>query len=165
MAQPHALADAYQPNPVYIKEGQTIIWINNDNNIHTVTQKNYPGFTNSFGNILGFNSGILNRGQSFAQIFNKEGTYNYYCTIHPWMVGQVVVSKNSNSNTTNTVANTNNTINSSTTITTTTNPQFHYLIIFTNNHRCFKEETLQWVLIKIRLNIILQQRKKVAKLL
>lgn len=26
--------DAYQPNPVYIKEGQTIIWINNDDNIH-----------------------------------------------------------------------------------------------------------------------------------
>jgi plastocyanin len=104
----------YQPNLVYIKEGQTIIWSNNDNNIHTVTQKNYPSFTNSFGNTLGFNSGILNRGQSFAQVFNKEGTYNYYCTIHPWMVGQVIVSSNSNSNTTNTVANTNNTINSST---------------------------------------------------
>jgi plastocyanin len=58
--------DAYQPNPVYIKEGQTIIWTNNDNNIHTVTQKNYQGFTNNFGNTLGFKSGILNRGQSFA---------------------------------------------------------------------------------------------------
>ena len=99
--------DAYQPNPVYIKEGQTIIWINNDNNIHTVTQKNYQSFTNNFGNTLGFNSGILNKGQSFAQLFNKEGTYNYYCTIHPWMVGQVIVSENSIS--TNNNANTANT--------------------------------------------------------
>ena len=33
--------NAYQPNPVYIKEGQTIIWTNNDNNIHTVTQRGY----------------------------------------------------------------------------------------------------------------------------
>ena len=39
--------NAYQPNPVYIKEGQTIILINNDNNKHTVTQGAY---SNSGGN-------------------------------------------------------------------------------------------------------------------
>ena len=32
---------AYQPNPVYIKEGQAITWTNNDNNIDTVTQRDY----------------------------------------------------------------------------------------------------------------------------
>ena len=44
-----------------------------------------------------FNSGLLNRGQSFAQLFYKGGKYDYYCTVHPWMIGQVIVSTNSNS--------------------------------------------------------------------
>ena len=97
--------NAYQPNPVYIKEGQTIIWTNNDNNIHTVTQRGYS--SNSDGDTeikeddkiisIGFNSGVLIRGQSFTQLFDKEGKYDYYCTIHPWMIGQVIVSANSNS--------------------------------------------------------------------
>ena len=91
---------AYQPNPVYIKEGQAIIWTNEDNNIHTVTQR---GYSNSGGdnddNTIPprFNSGVLIRGQSFTQLFDKEGKYDYYCTIHPWMIGQVIVSANSNS--------------------------------------------------------------------
>ncbi|HJS64971.1 MAG TPA: hypothetical protein VJ767_08945 [Nitrososphaeraceae archaeon] len=35
-------------------------------------------------------------------LFDKEGTYNYYCTIHPWMVGQVIVVSNSTVTATNT---------------------------------------------------------------
>lgn len=92
--------NAYQPNPVYIKEGQKIIWTNNDNNIHTVTQRDYfsgPGNNYQGDTIpIGFNSGILNIGQSFAHLFYKEGKYDYYCAIHPWMIGQVIVSTNSN---------------------------------------------------------------------
>ena len=92
---------AYQPNPVYIKEGQTIIWTNKDNNIHTVTQRGYSSSSdgNNDDNTIPptFNSGVLIRGQSFTQLFDKEGKYDYYCTIHPWMIGQVIVSANSNS--------------------------------------------------------------------
>ncbi|MGA9843245.1 MAG: plastocyanin/azurin family copper-binding protein [Nitrososphaeraceae archaeon] len=97
---------AYQPNPVYIKEGQAIIWTNNDNNIHTVTQKDYSNSGSNDKNTAPprFNSGVLNIGQSFAQLFYKVGKYDYYCTIHPWMIGQVIVSTNSNS----TAADTNN---------------------------------------------------------
>ena len=97
---------AYQPNPVYIKEGQAIIWTNNDNNIHTVTQKGYSNSGSNYDDTVPtrFNSGVLNIGQSFAQLFYKVGKYDYYCTIHPWMIGQVIVSTNSNS----TAADTNN---------------------------------------------------------
>jgi plastocyanin len=84
--------DAYQPNPIYLKEGQTVVWTNNDYNLHTVTQRPLSrGIDNT---ALRFDSGILSRSQSFSYIFSKEGTYNYYCTIHPWMVGQVVVATN-----------------------------------------------------------------------
>ncbi|MGE0242924.1 MAG: plastocyanin/azurin family copper-binding protein [Nitrososphaeraceae archaeon] len=84
--------DGYQPNPIYLKEGQTVVWTNNDYNLHTVTQRPLPvGIDNT---ALRFDSGILSRDQSFSYIFGKEGTYNYYCTIHPWMVGQVVVATN-----------------------------------------------------------------------
>jgi plastocyanin len=84
--------DAYQPNPAYIESGQTIIWTNNDNFIHTVTQKPFPDDSETFPSK--FDSGIFNKGQSFVHSFNEEGRYDYYCTIHPWMVGQVFVTPN-----------------------------------------------------------------------
>lgn len=102
---------AYQPNPVYIKEGQAITWTNNDNNIHTVTQRDYSNSGSNQENTTpppSFNSGLLNSGQSFAQLFYKVGKYDYYCTIHPWMIGQVMVSTNSNSTVTATDNNNNN---------------------------------------------------------
>ena len=83
--------DAYQPNPIYLKKGQTVVWTNNDYNLHTVTQ---GPLSVGIDTALRFDSGILSRGQSFSYIFGKEGTYNYYCTIHPWMVGQVIVATN-----------------------------------------------------------------------
>jgi plastocyanin len=83
--------DAYQPNPIYLKEGKMVVWTNNDYNLHTVTQ---GPLSVGIDTALRFDSGILSRGQSFSYIFSKEGTYNYYCTIHPWMVGQVVVATN-----------------------------------------------------------------------
>ena len=94
--------DAYQPNPIYLKEGQTVVWTNNDYSLHTVTQR---PLSVGMDTALIFDSGILSRGQSFSYIFGKEGTYNYYCTIHPWMVGQVVVATNT---TTVTAPDTNN---------------------------------------------------------
>lgn len=83
--------DAYQPNPIYLKKGQTVVQTNNDYNLHTVTQ---GPLSVGIDTALRFDSGILSRGQSFSYIFGKEGTYNYYCTIHPWMVGQVIVATN-----------------------------------------------------------------------
>jgi plastocyanin len=105
---------AYQPNPIYIKEGQTIIWTNNDNNIHTVTQRGYSNSGSNNENTTTpppFNSGLLNNEQSFAQLFYKGGKYDYYCTIHPWMIGQVIVSTNSSTTGTATDNNNNNSNN------------------------------------------------------
>jgi plastocyanin len=88
--------DAYQPNPAYIQSGQAVIWTNNDNFIHTVTHRSMNVDIQSSPPPL-FDSGIMDRGQSFAHTFNTEGRYDYYCTIHPWMVGQIYVTSISSS--------------------------------------------------------------------
>jgi plastocyanin len=38
-----------------------------------------------------FDSGIVKPGSTFEFTFSNAGDYNYFCTIHPWMMGQVIV--------------------------------------------------------------------------
>lgn len=38
-----------------------------------------------------FQSGTLSGGQTYSFTFTKAGTYNYVCSIHPFMKGQIVV--------------------------------------------------------------------------
>ena len=71
---------AYSPNPTTVAVGTTVIWTNGDNTAHTTT---------SDGNV--WNSGSLNPGSTFSFMFNTAGTFTYHCTIHPGMVGSVVV--------------------------------------------------------------------------
>jgi len=76
----------YSPSPDNIAVGRTVLWINNDNNAHTVTGGIPSGNTPSNG----FDSGILGPGQTFKHTFDKPGTVGYYCTLHPFMLGQVI---------------------------------------------------------------------------
>ena len=39
-----------------------------------------------------FDSGIMQTGQRFNYTFNNPGTFEYYCTVHPSMVAEIVVS-------------------------------------------------------------------------
>jgi len=77
----------YNPSPLNVAVGRTVLWINNDNAAHTVTEGNPSGSTPSNG----FDSGILSPGQTFKHAFDKSGTVGYYCTLHPFMMGQVIV--------------------------------------------------------------------------
>jgi plastocyanin len=38
-----------------------------------------------------FDSGLLSNGESYSFTFDTPGTYGYFCTPHPWMLGQVIV--------------------------------------------------------------------------
>jgi len=76
----------YNPSPANIAVGRTVLWINNDNTAHTVTEGNPSGNTPSNG----FDSGILGPGQTFKHVFDKPGTVGYYCRLHPSMLGQVI---------------------------------------------------------------------------
>ena len=77
----------YNPSPVNVPVGRTILWKNNDITAHTVTEGNPSGNTPSNG----FDSGILSPGQTFKHVFEKPGMVGYFCRLHPFMLGQVVV--------------------------------------------------------------------------
>jgi plastocyanin len=77
----------YNPSPVNVAVGSSVLWINNDNAAHTVTEGNPSGNTPSNG----FDSGILSPGQTFKHAFDKPGTVGYFCRLHPFMLGQVMV--------------------------------------------------------------------------
>jgi len=77
----------YNPSPLNVAVGRTVLWINNDNAAHTVTEGNPSGNTPSNG----FDSGILSPGQTFKHAFDKPGSVGYFCRLHPFMLGQVMV--------------------------------------------------------------------------
>jgi plastocyanin len=80
---------SYQPSPIKIKVGDTITWTNDDSIApHTVTEGN-PSSSMSGA---GFDSGLLSQGQTFKHTFNKVGVVEYFCSLHPTMVGKVSVS-------------------------------------------------------------------------
>lgn len=74
------------PLHLQVTVGTTVVWINDDNVMHTVQSQNELGKPTGL-----FNSDVLTTGERFAFKFDKSGTYNYYCTLHPWRVGQVSV--------------------------------------------------------------------------
>lgn len=77
----NAGSNSFSPNPVEIKVGETVTWINDDSGRHTVTSKDGV-----------FESELMGKGQSFSYTFDKAGEYQYFCAPHPSMVGTVVVT-------------------------------------------------------------------------
>jgi glucose/arabinose dehydrogenase/plastocyanin len=81
---------SYDPNPIKIKVGDIITWINADVISHTVTSgKDYD--PNISGKL--FNSGGMITNNVYQLKFAVPGTFDYFCLFHPDMKGQVIVSK------------------------------------------------------------------------
>ena len=78
--------NCFVPSTVVIALGGTVTWENTDNAAHTAT-----GGTPTDGPSGVFDSSLVMAGGSFAQTFDSEGTYPYFCMVHPWMQGTVVV--------------------------------------------------------------------------
>lgn len=81
-------ANFFAPAIINIARGTTIIWTNNDNEIHTVTYGD-PGSGSPKDTL--FDSGAIPSGRSFQHAFKDRGDFNYYCTLHPFMTGKVIV--------------------------------------------------------------------------
>lgn len=85
---------AYDPNPIEITVGETIVWTNDDRAFHTVTSG--EAGDEDAGQI--FDSGftgttaMTTKGKTFEHTFDIAGEYPYYCILHPGMVGTVVVT-------------------------------------------------------------------------
>jgi amicyanin len=71
---------AFSPAALTITEGDTVTWTNTDPVVHTVTSTTGA-----------FDSGDLAQDDSFSFTFTTAGTYDYFCTPHPTMTGQIVV--------------------------------------------------------------------------
>lgn len=84
---------AYEPNPVQVNQGDSVIWTNADVMDHTATSDAGPGGNPPQGAI--FNTGMLARNAKSAPItFNQApGTsIGYLCTVHTFMTGTVQVN-------------------------------------------------------------------------
>lgn len=79
---------AFSPNPAEVKVGETVTWTNGDSQIHTATS----GEVGAEDSGKVFDSKILSPKATFDFNFDKAGEYDYYCTLHPQMVGKVSVS-------------------------------------------------------------------------
>jgi len=84
--------ECYIPHTVTLAAGGTVTWINDDAG-HTVTAGDIVEDPGSVGTAFpnGFDSGFFLAGNSYAHTFEEAGEYPYYCMVHPWMKGVVIV--------------------------------------------------------------------------
>jgi plastocyanin len=70
----------FAPAEITISAGTTVTWENRDDIPHTVVEKNKL-----------FRSKALDTGDSYSFTFTSAGTYDYFCGLHPHMVGKIIV--------------------------------------------------------------------------
>jgi plastocyanin len=71
---------AFGPAAITVAAGTTVTWTNNDDIPHTVRATDGS-----------FASRPLDSADSYSFTFTKPGVYRYFCSIHPKMVGTVIV--------------------------------------------------------------------------
>lgn len=77
----------YVPAETAVKAGETVTWKNDDTAIHTATSGKDATPDGKF------DTSLVSPGQSSKPIAmpNEPGEYTYFCTLHPWMVGTIMV--------------------------------------------------------------------------
>jgi plastocyanin len=73
----------FNPSTITVKSGETITWINRDEEPHTIV---------SVGKKFQ-KSSALDTDQQFTITAGAPGTYDYFCSVHPKMTGKIVVEK------------------------------------------------------------------------
>jgi plastocyanin len=72
----------FSPAVLTVAKGTTVTWVNHDDIPHTVVNKDKA-----------FRSKALDTDDSFSYTFTTSGTFDYFCGLHPHMVGKVVVTE------------------------------------------------------------------------
>ena len=75
----------FTPGTVTIKKEERVTWKNEDTAAHTITSGK-PGYPD--GN---FDSGLFTSKGEFTHTLMKKGEYPYYCLVHPWKKGKIIV--------------------------------------------------------------------------
>jgi len=70
----------FNPDPVVVPAGAQVTWTNGDDVPHAIRATDGS-----------FHSKALDTGEAFSFTFTKPGVYTYFCSIHPKMVGKVIV--------------------------------------------------------------------------
>ena len=73
---------SFHPGTLTVRKGSTVIWLNKDDDVHTIKSTDGPE---------AFNSPALDTGSRFGFTFHRAGTYRYTCSVHPYMHGVIVV--------------------------------------------------------------------------
>jgi len=71
---------SYRPGDLSVPRGAEVTWFNDDKVQHTATELGSE-----------WDTGSLSEGDGAAVTFTRPGTYEYYCTIHPYMAGKLTV--------------------------------------------------------------------------
>jgi plastocyanin len=76
---------SFNPSYITINVGDSVRWVNSDGIMHSVVSN-----TNTADS---WNSGGIPDGFNYTHVFNSVGRFDYYCDIHPQMMGTVVVQQ------------------------------------------------------------------------
>ena len=80
--------ECWLPSDISVGVGETVTWSNDDTAAHTVTSGS--AVDGPDGN---FDSSLFMAGTTFEVTFDTEGTFPYFCMVHPWMAGTVIVGE------------------------------------------------------------------------
>ena len=70
----------FSPDTLTVSVNSSVTWVNKDDIPHVIASSDGV-----------FKSKALDTDQKYSYTFTKAGTYPYYCSIHPKMVGKIVV--------------------------------------------------------------------------
>jgi len=70
----------FGPGALTVSVGTTVTWINQDDIPHTVVADDKS-----------FKSKVMDTDERFSFTFTKPGEFGYFCSLHPHMVGKVIV--------------------------------------------------------------------------
>jgi plastocyanin len=70
---------AFRPTEMIVRLGTEVTWVNYDQAPHTVTGNRFHS------------SDRMNTGEAYTMRFERVGTFDYHCSIHPHMTGRVIV--------------------------------------------------------------------------
>jgi plastocyanin len=71
----------FKPGTIMVPVGTTVVWENDDDTPHTVVSLDGT-----------FRSPALDTEDKFSFTFDKAGTFEYFCSLHPYMTAKIVVA-------------------------------------------------------------------------
>ena len=74
----------FAPTPLHVRMGERVTFVNDDDEAHTVTASDAAAGAK-------FDSEGLDTSQTWQHVFAQAGAYHYFCELHPYMKGVVIV--------------------------------------------------------------------------